>query len=81
MLLFPVIAVSAWYGIAEDEIGPVVENYREGFFWKKLRNFQFKNKLFVFRKFEKKNYGPVLWMGFNWLKARATSRRQFTFYH
>ena len=29
----------------------------------------------------KKLYGPFLWMGFNWLKATATSRRQFTFYH
>ena len=27
-----------------------------------------------------KLYGPFLWMGFNCLKARATSRRQFTFY-
>ena len=26
-------------------------------------------------------YGPFLWMGFNDLKASATSRRQFTFYH
>ena len=26
-------------------------------------------------------YGPFLWMGFNWLKATATSRSQFTFYH
>ena len=26
-------------------------------------------------------YGPFLWMGLNCLKARATSRRQFTFYH
>ena len=26
-------------------------------------------------------YGPFLWIGFNCLKARATSRRQFTFYH
>ena len=26
-------------------------------------------------------YGPFLWMGFNCLKATATSRRQFTFYH
>ena len=25
--------------------------------------------------------GPFLWMGFNCLKATATSRRQFTFYH
>ena len=24
---------------------------------------------------------PFLWMGFNYLKDRATSRRQFTFYH
>ena len=24
---------------------------------------------------------PYLWMGFNNLKARATSRRQFTFYY
>ena len=29
----------------------------------------------------KKLYGPFLWMGFNGLKARATLRRQFTFYH
>ena len=28
-----------------------------------------------------KLYGPFLWMGFNCLKAAATSRRQFTFYH
>ena len=28
----------------------------------------------------KKLYGPFLWMGFNCLMARATSRRQFTFY-
>ena len=28
-----------------------------------------------------KLYGPLLWMGFNCLKATATSRRQFTFYH
>ena len=29
----------------------------------------------------KKLYGSFSWMGFNCLKARATSRRQFTFYH
>ena len=29
----------------------------------------------------KKLYGPFLWMGFNCLKAKAASRRQFTFYH
>ena len=28
-----------------------------------------------------KLYGPFLWTGFNCLKATATSRRQFTFYH
>ena len=28
-----------------------------------------------------KSYGPFLWIGFNCLKARAASRRQFTFYH
>ena len=33
------------------------------------------------KKKKKKLYGPFLWMGFNCLKARATSRRQFTFYH
>ena len=33
------------------------------------------------KKLKKKLYGPFLWMGFNCLKARATSRRQFTFYH
>ena len=30
---------------------------------------------------QKKLYSPFLWMGFNCLKARITSRRQFTFYH
>ena len=31
---------------------------------------------------KKKLYGPLfLWMGFNCLKAKATLRRQFTFYH
>ena len=35
----------------------------------------------VVNKKKKKLYGPFLWMGFNCLKARATSRRQFTFYH
>ena len=30
---------------------------------------------------KKKLYGPFSWMGFNCLKARATSRRQFTFYY
>ena len=29
----------------------------------------------------KKLYGPFLWVGFICLKARATSRSQFTFYH
>ena len=29
---------------------------------------------------KKQLYGPFLWMGFNCLKARATSKRQFTFY-
>ena len=30
---------------------------------------------------KKKLYGPFLRMGFNCLKAKATLRRQFTFYH
>ena len=30
---------------------------------------------------KKQLYGPFSWMGFNCLKATATSRRQFTFYH
>ena len=29
----------------------------------------------------KKTFSPFLWMGFSCLKARTTSRRQFTFYH
>ena len=41
----------------------------------KFQNFSLKLK----KKF--KVYGPFLWMGFNCLKATATSRRQFTFYH
>ena len=30
---------------------------------------------------KKTNLWPRLWMGFNYLKATATSRRHFTFYH
>ena len=30
---------------------------------------------------KKKLYGPFFWMGFNCLKAAATLRSQFTFYH
>ena len=33
------------------------------------------------KKKKKKLYGPIVWMGFNCLKARATSRRQFTFHY
>ena len=29
----------------------------------------------------KKLYGPFLWIGISCIKAKATSRRQFTFYH
>ena len=29
----------------------------------------------------KEVYSPFLCMGLNYLKAKATSRRQFTFYH
>ena len=36
----------------------------------------------AWNKKKQKNFmAPFLWMGFNCLKARATSRRQFTFYH
>ena len=35
----------------------------------------------TFGEKNKKLYGPFLWMGFNCLKATATLRRQFTFYH
>ena len=38
------------------------------------------NKATVIKK-TLKLYGPFLWMGLNCLKARATSRRQFTFYY
>ena len=33
------------------------------------------------KKKKLKLYGPFLWMGFNYIKATATWRRQFTFYH
>ena len=36
---------------------------------------------FVKNDIKKKPYGPFLWIGFNCLKATATSRRQLTFYH
>ena len=32
------------------------------------------------KNFKEKLYGPFLWMRSNCLKARATSRRQLTFY-
>ena len=38
-------------------------------------SFDGKNPKFFMKK--KTLYGPFLWMGFNCLKARATSRRQF----
>ena len=40
---------------------------------KQIQSTQFQVEL------EKKLYDPFLWMGFNSLKACATSRRQFTF--
>ena len=33
------------------------------------------------KKQKKQTLWPLLWMGFNCLKASATSGRQFTFYH
>ena len=42
------------------------------FIWRKITNQNLKKK---------KLYGPFLWMRFNCLKATATPRRQFTFYH
>ena len=48
---------------------------------KKQVKIEEKFKAFVTANLKKKLYGPFLWMGFNYLKARATSRRQFTFYH
>ena len=44
---------------------------------KSSTSFKFGDKL----KKKNKLYVPFLWMGFNCLKATATSRRQFTFYH
>ena len=46
----------------------------------------FHPKVHFFNRFDqgntkKKLYGPFLWMGMNCLKARATTRRRFTFYH
>ena len=46
----------------------------------KEENFKLQMKCKKNKK-KKKLYGLFLWMGFNCLKARATSRRQFTFYH
>ena len=46
-------------------------------------NLNMKQKRLSYKKKKKKKklYGPFSWMGFNCLKARATSRRQFAFYH
>ena len=35
----------------------------------------------VFEKLVNNFIAPFLWMGFNYLKARATARRQFNFYY
>ena len=35
----------------------------------------------LLRILEKKLYGPFLWVRFNYLKATATLRRQFSFYY
>ena len=47
---------------------------------KKGKNFHIYKKKKKKKKKKQLN-GPFLWMGFNCLKARATPRRQFTFYH
>ena len=46
-----------------------------------ISSFLSNTQLWVVLKKKKKLYGPFSWMGFNCLKAIATSRRQFTFYH
>ena len=47
-----------------------------------LKKIELKQKDYAIENtFLLKLYGPFLWMGFNCLKATATSRRQFTFYH
>ena len=51
----------------------------EGKIWKSVQNSFFAEKMKI--NLKKKLYGPFLWMGFNYLKATATSRRQFTFYN
>ena len=54
------------------------------FTWKKPVYVSCKLLVFFQNLIDKKKtklYGPFLWMGFNCLKATATSRRQFTFYH
>ena len=43
-------------------------------------DFENKEMMSPILTFKKRLYGPFLWMRFNCLKARATSRRQFTFY-
>ena len=45
--------------------------------WRHLKIVRRQSTLLKKTKF----YDPVLWMGFNCLKASATSRRQFTFSH
>ena len=51
----------------------------------KMLGLTFSSKLswgsYIILKTLKKIYGPFLWIGCNCLKARATLRRQFTFYH
>ena len=45
--------------------------------WRHLKVVRRQSTLYIYKKL----YGPVLWMGFNCLKASATSKRQFTFHH
>ena len=50
-------------------------------FWKWYFEGFFSEIIKIICKKLQKLCGPFLWMGFNCLKARVTSRRQFTFYH
>ena len=69
------------YRTDNNKVRGYVKGYGFMSFAKNLGSKYGKKIINNFKKKKKKLYGPFLWMGFNCLKARATSRRQFTFYH
>ena len=79
--------VSLLYGILTKQAYPTTDHGAEGTNcrgstpYKRKYHPSISGRPFLSQLNLKKLYGPDIWMGFNCLKARTTSRRQFTFYH